>query len=136
MRIAIPIWEDKVSPVFDSASRLLVIDLENMQELSRLVYPIGEDLPCKCRKIRSLCPDVIICGAISHLLSSMLNSMGIDVIPQVSGRTEEVLEAYLEGDIFDSRFLMPGCRRKGYGRPGRGINIRKSKKSINEEEIQ
>lgn len=120
MRIAIPIWEDKVSPVFDTASRLLVIEFDNRQEVSRLVYDMGEeDLSWKCHRIKSLAPDVIICGAISHLFLYMLNVVDLDLIQHISGRTEEVLEAYLKGDIYNSRFLMPGCKRQGFGYNGR-----------------
>ena len=32
MKIAIPIWEGKVSPVFDTASRLLILHVEGNKE--------------------------------------------------------------------------------------------------------
>jgi len=35
MRIAVPIWEDKVSPVLDTASKLLIIESETQKEVSR-----------------------------------------------------------------------------------------------------
>lgn len=136
MRIAIPIWEDKVSPVFDTALRLLVIDFEKDREASRLAYHIGEqDLSWKCHRIESLNPDVIICGAISHFFLNILRATGIEVIEHISGRTEEVLEAYLKGDIFNSRFLMPGCKKRGYGCGGRK-NFRRQKNQFNREVLQ
>jgi hypothetical protein len=39
----------------------------------------------------------------------MLRADNVEVIPWVSGAAEDVLRAYLDGDIFDSKFLMPGC---------------------------
>jgi hypothetical protein len=39
----------------------------------------------------------------------MLSAGGINVIPWISGPAEDVLKAYLNGDLFHSRFLMPGC---------------------------
>lgn len=114
MRIAIPVWGDKVSPVFDVALKLLVIEFDNSREVSRLVYHIEEeDLLWKCHRIKSLDPDIIICGAVSHPFLNMLKAVDLDVIEHISGRIEEVLEAYLNGDISNSRFLMPGCKRKG-----------------------
>jgi predicted Fe-Mo cluster-binding NifX family protein len=116
MRIAIPIWEDKVSPVFDTALSLLIVDYENHREVSRIAYDIGEDeLSWKCRRIMELTPDVIICGAISHIFLNMLKGEKIAVIEHVSGRTEEILKAYYKGRIFNSRFLMPGCKTKKRG---------------------
>ena len=110
MKIAIPIWEDKISPVFDTALRLMVVDIEGKKELSRTVYYIDEqDLLRKCQRIRTLDVDILICGAVSHSFLKILNANGLEVIEEISGRAEEVLEAYLNGEIFNSRFLMPGC---------------------------
>ena len=119
MRIAIPIWEEKVSPVFDTAIRLLVVEVENNKEASRFLYFIDEnDLAQKCNRIRKLKLDILICGAVSHPFLHMLLASGLNVIQQISGSVEEVLDAYLKGDIHHSRFLMPGCKRgrQKYGR--------------------
>ncbi|MBN1627949.1 MAG: NifB/NifX family molybdenum-iron cluster-binding protein [Deltaproteobacteria bacterium] len=136
MRIAIPVWEDKVSPVFDAASKLLVIDYEDGRETSRLAYHIDEeDLSWKCQRIESLAPDIIICGAVSHLFLNLLKAVDIDVIEYVSGRIEDVLEAYIRGDIYNSRFLMPGCKRHGRVCGGRKKTGRQKKNEINREDI-
>lgn len=112
MKIAIPIWEDKVSPVFDTALRLLVVEVEGKKEASRFIYYIGEqDLARKCQHIRTLELDLLICGAVSHTFLHMLLASGLEVIQEISGRAEEVLDAYLKGNIFNARFLMPGCKR-------------------------
>ena len=116
MKVAIPIWEDKVSPVFDTSLRLLVVEVENRKEVSRFIYYMDEqDLTRKCSRISKLDVDTLICGAVSHPYLRMLLASGLEVIQQVSGRTEEVLEAYIQGKLFHSRFLMPGCKRYRYG---------------------
>jgi predicted Fe-Mo cluster-binding NifX family protein len=112
MKIAIPIWEDKVSPVFDTALRLLVVEVKGKKEASRFIYYIGdEDLTRRCQHIRTLNVDILICGAISYIFLKMLQSSGLEVIQQISGQVEEVLKAYLKGNIYNTRFLMPGCKR-------------------------
>jgi hypothetical protein len=40
----------------------------------------------------------------------MLEAAGIRVIQHVCGATEEVLAAFLGGNLDDRAFLMPGCR--------------------------
>ena len=101
MRIAIPIWEDKVSPVFDTALRLLVVEVENLEEASRFIYYMDEQtLTRKCQSIRNLDVDILICGAVSHPFLQILRASGLDVIQEISGRAEEVLEAYLQGNVF------------------------------------
>ena len=115
MRIAIPIWEDRVSPVFDTALRLLVVEVEGRKESSRSIYTMEDHDPArKCFRIGKLDVDILICGAVSHPLLHLLLASGLDVIQQISGRAEEVLDAYLRGNIFQSRFLMPGCRAYRY----------------------
>ncbi len=134
MRIAIPIWEGKVSPVFDTALRLLVVEVTERGEESRFVYHIDEsDLSQKCQRIRKLDLDTLICGAVSHGFLRMLLASGLDVIQEISGPAEDVLKAFITGNIFQPRFLMPGCKRglarcgrrghpmsRNFGGPGRG----------------
>ena len=113
MRIAIPIWDDKVSPVLDAASRLLIVDVENKKERSRFETILNEqDFTRRCLRIRGMEVETLICGAVSSPFSKMLTASGIDVIPDISGHVEDVLKAYLKGNLFHSKFLMPGCRRK------------------------
>ena len=78
MRIAIPIWEDKVSPVLDTALRLLIIEVEDHKESSRFTCHIDEqNLARRCTRIKGLDVDTVICGAISHLFLRMLMASGI-----------------------------------------------------------
>jgi len=112
MKIAIPIWEDKISPVFDTALRLLVVEVKDKKEVSRFIYYIGdEDLTRRCQHIHTLNVDILICGAVSYTFLQMLMASGLEVIQEISGRVEEVLDAYLKGNIYNPKFSMPGCKR-------------------------
>ena len=114
MRVGIPIWGEKISPVLDTATRILVLDVENYTESSRFeIYLDEQDLTRKCYRIRGLSIDIMICGAISRPFSSLLKAAGISIIPGISGQTEDVLEAYLQGDLpRSSKFFMPGTSSK------------------------
>lgn len=115
MKIAISVWEGKISPVFDTASRLLVIVIEGEKEVSRFeTYFDEQALISRCAKIRILGIDVLICGAISRNFLDMLKSCGIRVIPWVCGPVEQVLDAFAgapDGIYLEANFLMPGCSR-------------------------
>jgi predicted Fe-Mo cluster-binding NifX family protein len=127
MRIAIPIWDDKVSPVLDTASRLLIVEVDDREETSRFEICLdGQDLSRRCLRISGVKVDTLICGAISNLFSRMLMASGVDIIPEISGYTEEVLEAYLKENLFHPRFLMPGCKRNRSGQGNRPIHFKKS----------
>ena len=113
MRIAIPIWGDKISPLLDTASRLLIVEFGEKGETSRFQIFLDElNLSRRSLRISGLNIDTLICGAISRPFFRMLQSAGIEIIPEISGDPENILQAYLNGNIFHSRFMMPGCRGK------------------------
>ena len=127
MKIAIPTWNGRISPVFDTASRLLVVEVDKGRERSRFEADIGAHfLPSKTMRLTGLGVDTLICGAISGQFAYMVTTAGIELIPWVSGYVEGVLQTFLEGNPFDTHFLMPGhpdygkkASVRGYGR-GRG----------------
>jgi len=111
MRIAISIWEDKISPVLDTASKLLIVENETQKEPSRFEASLLEqEMSRRCSFIRGLDLDVLICGAVSRQLAGMLKASGIKVISGISGPAEDVLEAYLQGALIHSGFFMPGVK--------------------------
>jgi len=112
MKIGIPIWEDKISPVLDTASRLLVVETEGEKESSRFeTYLDVQDIARRCFRIQGIGVDILICGAVSRRLLEKLMALGVQIISGISGPPEDVLRAYLRGNIDDAKFLMPGFKR-------------------------
>jgi predicted Fe-Mo cluster-binding NifX family protein len=125
MRLAIPIWEDRISPLLDTASRLLLIEVRNGTETFRSEVFLDEhELARRCLRIQGLGVHVLICGAVSRTFLKMLASAGITLIPEISGATEEVLQAFLKDALSHARFLMPGYKR---GKVSGGNNRRRSR---------
>lgn len=120
MKIAIPIYNGNVSNVFDFAHRLSVVDIENAKVVERSEVELkAESLPQRAGRLKNLEVDVLICGAISRALATMITASEIEVLAFVTGRVDDVLEAYLTGQLAKSQFTMPGCwpsARKGFGR--------------------
>ena len=129
MKIAIPVWEDKVSPVLDTASRLLIVEVEDQKESSRFeTFLDVQDVNRRCVRIQGLGVNTLICGAISQPFLRWLTASGIDIIPGISGHPEDVLEAYLEGNLSDSRFLMPGFKRHRWGQEDNILTSRRCRR--------
>lgn len=123
MKVAIPTWDDRISPVFDAAKHLLVVDFQDDVETARSETLIeGTGLPGRAKRLADLGVSVLICGAISLPLEQMLSSAGVKVIPHTCGPTEEVLRAFVAGKLTERAFLMPGCcrRRRRFAGSGRG----------------
>ncbi|OHB60091.1 MAG: hypothetical protein A2Y12_09090 [Planctomycetes bacterium GWF2_42_9] len=130
MKVAIPICQDNVSTVFDFAEKLLLVELENGAEKSRNEVFLGEQsVPERAAILRRLGVSVIICGAISKSLTYTISGSGIDVLPFVTGSTEQILAAYRAGKLSLPKYAMPGCWKgarncfgKRRGRCGRRMN--------------
>jgi predicted Fe-Mo cluster-binding NifX family protein len=104
---------ERVSPVFDVAKQLLLVDIEKSAEIARLEKNIDEiDLLNRASHVADLGASLLICGAISRPLKLLLEAKGVDVIGQVCGSIEEILQAFLRGSLEDESFLMPGCKMR------------------------
>jgi predicted Fe-Mo cluster-binding NifX family protein len=112
MRIAIATWNDRVSPVFDTSSRLLVVNVDHGVETSRCFVEVRQDSSAtgRVRRLTELAVTVLICGAISRALAESVSASGVVAIPWVSGPVEGVLRAYVTKRLSDARWRMPGCR--------------------------
>ena len=109
MNVAIPVWEGRISPVFDAARCILVIGVEGDAECARCEIHVGEmALPARAKKLSELGVELLICGAISREFADLLKSLRIAIIPWIAGELDEVLPAFLAGKFPDPLFVMPG----------------------------
>jgi predicted Fe-Mo cluster-binding NifX family protein len=128
MKIAVPVWNGFVSSVFDFAHRLLLVEIENGKEVNRSEVALeSQSLPQRAGRLKSLGVDVLVCGAISQALANMVTASGTQVLPYVTGRVDDVLQAHLNGQLVQPQFTMPGFwpgARRGFGRGRRGCRWR------------
>ncbi|MBD3349744.1 MAG: dinitrogenase iron-molybdenum cofactor biosynthesis protein [Candidatus Eisenbacteria bacterium] len=130
MIVGIPAWGERVSPVLDAAEQLVVLESGTEGRGSGRVVNLSGLSPWRrVAAIRKAGVEVLICGAVTRPLMESLSAGGVQVVPWVSGRMDEVLEAFAAGRLQDGRFSMPGCGRmrrrgmkrgRGKGRGGRG----------------
>lgn len=123
MRIVIPQWQGRISPVFDAAGSLLFVETDGSRELRRETRRLlGPDPVSRAAEFAAMGADVLICGAISKPVEEWLVSSGVRVIGFTCGTVEQVLDAFLKGDLPNREFVMPGCqqRRRRMGQRGRG----------------
>jgi predicted Fe-Mo cluster-binding NifX family protein len=124
MNVAIPHCRGRVSPVFDVARNILVIETDGQVELGRRDAVISaEDPPTRAARLAETGADVLICGAISRPMEIAVVATGIDVILQTCGEVETVLDAFLQGRLHRDAYRMPGCcgRRRRRRRGGRTV---------------
>jgi predicted Fe-Mo cluster-binding NifX family protein len=113
MRIAIPLWQGRISPVFDEARRILLLDISEKQEQHRQEESLVAGSPFeRAQLLPRLGVNLLICGMISHTQQASLTSAGIKVIPHICGEIEEVIAAFLDNRIESREFQMPGCNSR------------------------
>lgn len=127
MNVAIPVWDGKLSPVFDAARCILVIGVEGDAAHTRLEIYFTEEssLQTRAKKLSELGVELLICGAISRAFAELLKTFHISVIPWISGEVDEVLAAFLSGKFPCPLFVMPGHHGGAKSRddaPGRWKN--------------
>ena len=114
MKVVIPYWHGLVSPMFDGASTILLVDIVRGTEVQRKKKTFRYTNPLsRVRYLVNLGTHTLICGAISRHLEFTLQSSGIKVVSNICGPTEEVLKAFLNGALLSSHFLMPGYIDRG-----------------------
>jgi predicted Fe-Mo cluster-binding NifX family protein len=118
MRIAIPVWSGRVSPVFDVARSVRVVDLND--GVKTQASDLGLDDDQRAETLAKLGVDLLICSAISTSLESTLWMAGVEVIPDICGTVDEIITAYSKGETALAKFRSPGnCRDPG----SRGIYL-------------
>jgi predicted Fe-Mo cluster-binding NifX family protein len=120
MKVAIPHWQQRVSPVLDTARQCYVITMEDGVEISRQDIELRGVSPLqRARELAALEIDVLICGAMSRSLEEALRISGVPVRPKTCGEISDLVQAIMEDRLDGEHFLMPGCcgrRRRTQGR--------------------
>jgi predicted Fe-Mo cluster-binding NifX family protein len=108
-RVAIPVFELRVSPVLDSCQRMVVVDIEKgceirRQELSLEKMPIHERIEVMTRwGIRK-----VICAGVSDIMCRFLAGKNIALVSGIAGELEKIIDAYICNRLDDACFVMPG----------------------------
>jgi predicted Fe-Mo cluster-binding NifX family protein len=116
-KVAVTIWDERISPVFDASSRLLVAEIDHHNSIAGgstvLFNPaMPSHLASTLQQMRV---PVLICGAVSRVPANLITAGGIELIPFITGRWEEVLKAYAQGRSLVPDFVMPGCGKTSAG---------------------
>ena len=109
VRIAIPIWNDRVSPVFDVSKSIRVVDIADGAVLGDAIHTLENE--ARASQLVKLGVDTLICAAISTTLEATLWVSGVEVLPDTCGTVDEIVEAFASGDTQLTRFRSPGNSR-------------------------
>ena len=136
MKIAIPLFYNRVSPRFDFAPTLLVATIEKNQIVEKREIRLKNyTFLQRSALLRDLGITTLICGGVQGFLTRSLGNQNVQVIAPVAGEVSEVLERFLEGTLCSS--FKPCCAAKRCQRRNRemfGIRRKKEEENFDEKE--
>jgi len=112
-RIAIPFFMDRVSPVLDNCTQIMLVELGHNRDVCQT--PIGVvaiDLLERVSFFKMLGVRTIVCGAVSDTFHRLLQDAGIDLVCGIAGSVEDIIQACGSGSFRPECFLMPGYSGK------------------------
>lgn len=119
-QVALTIWGSRISPVYESASHIRLVQINDMHTARMNDMPLPPDPIRRIEMFREHGVRVLICGAISGLQASIIRACEIRLLPFVTGEVNEVLTAYTHGKLDSVQFTMPGCFGRQRHRRRRG----------------
>ena len=115
MKVAITVWENRISPLFDATRTLLIADIYNRVIAEKHRVPFDCISPfARAATLEELGVGTLICGGVSDFFAKLIEARNIQIIPFVAGRVDEVMDAYLKGALCHKKFRMPGCGHGPY----------------------
>lgn len=110
-RVAIPIFESRVSPVLDSCQRMVVVDIESGGEIRRQELTLEKmSLYERIEVISRWGIRKIICAGVSDVMCRFLAGKNIALESGIAGELEKIINAYICNRLDDACFIMPGKR--------------------------
>lgn len=111
MKIAIPLFGNRISPRFDFSPEMWIIDVEGGKVVGQeKLQTANLNLPQRLEQITSNGVNKVICGGMDGFCQNQLGSRGIDVVQDVIGEAEIVFDLFMRGR------LRPGLCCEGRGR--------------------
>lgn len=100
MKIAVPIFNERVSPRFDAAPSVLIVTIADgrpvdRREIQTRNWTLAERLAVLDREGVT----VLICGGIGRRTLDRLCAGGLRVFSWVTGESDDALEAFLRGTL-------------------------------------
>lgn len=116
MRLALSVFKDCISIVFDAADQFMIVEMDGSGDSKRTSEKfLANDPAGRALQLKSKSIDVLICGAISRPMQSAIISQGIKVHPFIRGKVHDIVGAYQNNQLDGKAFLLPGCRRRQRG---------------------
>lgn len=119
MKVAFAVWNGRIAPVFDVSRQVIVVEIAAGREISRCQATFAsDDARHKLDSLTRWGVQTLVCGALSHSYGATLATGAIKTVAFVAGEIEEVIAAFITGNLDKRTYRMPGCACAGRNRCG------------------
>jgi predicted Fe-Mo cluster-binding NifX family protein len=114
MKIAIPLFGNRVSPRFDFSPEMWIVEVEKGEVVGQEKFSTANlNLPQRLEQITSNGVVKLICGGIDGFCRDQLAGRGIDVIQDIIGDADIVFNLFMKGRLRPG-FCCDRRREKGF----------------------
>ena len=100
MKVALPIFGPKISPRFDCATSFLIIQIKGRKVAGMVSFAVHEAGSFhRIKFLQNQQITVVLCGGIRRCDFRRLVEVGIEVYGGLLGPTDQIVEAYLRGEL-------------------------------------
>lgn len=121
--IAVPVFQNRVSPLLDVSSRYAIFEAEDGQIKQKMDISLNtEGETRRVEKLKEIGVNTIICGAVSGCVAHIINEKGMRLLPMIYGPVDEIIEHYLTDTLGPYCTGTGGCtmgKRQRQGKCGR-----------------
>ena len=118
--IAVPVFQDRVSPLMDVSNRYMIYEAEDGEIKQRISISLNTDGESqRVEKLKEIGVNTIICGAVSGYVAHIVDEKGMRLISMIYGPIEEIIDQYLANSLASYCPGSTGCanrKRKRHGR--------------------
>ena len=123
-KIAIPLFNERISPRFDCAQSFLLVETEDRGIVESEEVLTGQlSTMERVGKLSDLRVDALICGGIDEVSARRLVHNGIRIYAWITGMAQDALSSFLNGDLESGIMVGAGGHRQGRWRlKGKGAH--------------
>jgi predicted Fe-Mo cluster-binding NifX family protein len=110
MKTAFTVWNDRIAPLFDVASKIHLVESEAGDITAQTSVCFDDPLPAlKVKQLADLGVQMLVCGAISRASRNMVTAYGIELVAYTNGDLDTVIKAWQHDQLRTDVLRMPGC---------------------------
>ena len=113
VKLAVTVWGNRISPVFDSARTLLIAELADKKISGHYYTALDPGAPVDLiRTLKKNKVNIMVCGAISKTSADLITDHQVHLITFVTGNVRQFLDSFAENCTVEKKHMMPGFNHR------------------------